>query len=197
MGYVDSHLMRGEKVVYRAHLHAGAAYAGTVIIGLIVGPLGVMALIGGAVTAGLLALGIVILLWLAARIRMKKSEFVVTDQRVIIKVGWLNQRSVETLLSKVESIGVEQDLGGRLFGYGSIVVTGTGGTHERFKLIADPLEFRKQVQQQTATTQGTRVPNEALPTGRDERECPYCAERILAKAKVCKHCGREVAPLTQ
>ncbi len=28
---------------------------------------------------------------------------------------------------------------------------------------------------------------------RDERECPHCAERILAHAKVCKHCGRDVA----
>lgn len=31
---------------------------------------------------------------------------------------------------------------------------------------------------------------------RDERECPYCAELILKKARVCKHCGREVEPLT-
>ena len=30
---------------------------------------------------------------------------------------------------------------------------------------------------------------------RDERECPYCAEPILAKAKVCKHCGRDVEPI--
>jgi formylglycine-generating enzyme required for sulfatase activity len=30
---------------------------------------------------------------------------------------------------------------------------------------------------------------------RDERECPYCAERILKKARVCKHCGRDVEPL--
>ena len=29
---------------------------------------------------------------------------------------------------------------------------------------------------------------------RVERECPYCAERILAKAHVCKHCGRDVEP---
>ena len=27
---------------------------------------------------------------------------------------------------------------------------------------------------------------------REERDCPYCAERILIKAKVCKHCGREI-----
>ncbi len=30
---------------------------------------------------------------------------------------------------------------------------------------------------------------------RDERECPYCAEKILKKARVCKHCGRDVEPL--
>ena len=30
---------------------------------------------------------------------------------------------------------------------------------------------------------------------RDERECPFCAELILKKARVCKHCGREVEPL--
>src|SRR5665213_1183065 len=28
---------------------------------------------------------------------------------------------------------------------------------------------------------------------REERECPHCAEMILARAKVCKHCGREVS----
>jgi hypothetical protein len=30
---------------------------------------------------------------------------------------------------------------------------------------------------------------------REERECPYCAEQILKKARVCKHCGRDVVPL--
>src|SRR5450830_578538 len=28
-----------------------------------------------------------------------------------------------------------------------------------------------------------------------ERECPYCAENILARAKVCKHCGKDVEPI--
>jgi DNA-directed RNA polymerase subunit RPC12/RpoP len=30
---------------------------------------------------------------------------------------------------------------------------------------------------------------------REERECPYCAERILKKARVCKHCGHDVGPV--
>ncbi|HEX7705348.1 MAG TPA: hypothetical protein VF701_02720 [Thermoanaerobaculia bacterium] len=30
---------------------------------------------------------------------------------------------------------------------------------------------------------------------REERECPFCAEPILKKARVCKHCRRDVEPL--
>jgi hypothetical protein len=30
---------------------------------------------------------------------------------------------------------------------------------------------------------------------RQQRECPHCAEEILVRANVCKHCGRDVAPL--
>ncbi|MEK6202076.1 MAG: hypothetical protein N2A40_06610 [Desulfobulbaceae bacterium] len=28
--------------------------------------------------------------------------------------------------------------------------------------------------------------------GKSSIECPWCAEIILAKAKICKHCGKEV-----
>jgi hypothetical protein len=36
-----------------------------------------------------------------------------------------------------------------MFGYGSIVVKGTGGTAEPFNNVRSPLEFRRQVQQQS------------------------------------------------
>jgi hypothetical protein len=38
---------------------------------------------------------------------------------------------------------------------------------------------------------GSRLAAEA----REERECPYCAELILRKARVCKHCGHNLEPL--
>lgn len=47
---------------------------------------------------------------------------------------------------------------------------------------------KKQASQTVAT---------AAPSGREERECPYCAELILKKARVCKHCGRDVEPYSQ
>jgi hypothetical protein len=38
-------------------------------------------------------------------------------------------------------------------------------------------------------------PEQQQPPVREERECPFCAEPILKKAKVCKHCGRDVEPV--
>src|ERR1043166_7418500 len=32
---------------------------------------------------------------------------------------------------------------------------------------------------------------------RAERDCPFCGERILKKAVVCKHCQRDVEPLPE
>lgn len=42
---------------------------------------------------------------------------------------------------------MDQGILGRIFGYGTIIVTGTGGTKEPFRNIAAPLEFRRMVQQ--------------------------------------------------
>ena len=194
MSYVEENLMKGEQVVYQTSLH-WFVYAVPIVMTL----LGlVMFLARPAVglvfliLAGVVGLGV----WLM----VSNAEFAVTNRRVIMKTGWLNRRSLELLLAKIESISVEQGLGGKLCGYGTIVVSGTGGSHEPFKNIADPFEFRKQVQEQIASVQDvprgyvsgeTHVPTQA----RAERECPYCAETILAKAKICKHCGKEVEPL--
>ena len=53
------------------------------------------------------------------------AEFAVTSRRVIISLGLLQRRTVETMLTKVEAISVDQSLNGRLFNYGTITVTGS------------------------------------------------------------------------
>jgi len=52
------------------------------------------------------------------------------------------------MLSKIESVRVEQGVLGRMLDFGTIVLHGTGGTPDPFPRIAHPLEFRRQVQQQ-------------------------------------------------
>lgn len=213
MSYVDAHLLPGERVVYRARLHWIAFRWSLFLLILAV----VVAVAGQLVSsvpqndawklwipAVLAALAVVFAIgpW----IKLSSSEFAVTDKRVLVKVGLVQRDSLETLLSKVEAIGVDQTLLGRMLGFGTITIVGTGGTRETFERIAAPLEFRRQVQAQIVANEERRgtVPAgatsaagaSALDAGsRVERECPYCAERILARAQVCRFCDRAVQPL--
>jgi uncharacterized membrane protein YdbT with pleckstrin-like domain len=91
---------------------------------------------------------------ITALIARATSEFAVTNKRVLIKIGWLRRHSLETLLSKIETIRVEQGILGRALDYGTIVVSGTGGSKEPFRTIASPMEFRRKVQEQIAASAG-------------------------------------------
>ena len=194
MGYVKDNLMTGEQLVYQTSLH-WLMYFWPIVVAVV----GLVLLLA-VPSLGLIVLVLAGLLGVVVFITVHNAEFAVTNKRVIMKTGWLNRRSLELLLSKIESIAVDQGLGGKVWGYGTIVVSGTGGSHEPFMNIADPFEFRKQVQEQIARVQDVAAPrayasvaNTPAPA-RAERECPYCAEMILTKAKICKHCGKEVEP---
>jgi uncharacterized membrane protein YdbT with pleckstrin-like domain len=76
------------------------------------------------------------------------TEMAVTNRRVLIKTGMTSRRTLDLMLSRVESIGVEESALGRMLGYGSVVVRGTGGTPEPFLMIAHPQDFRRAVQEQ-------------------------------------------------
>jgi uncharacterized membrane protein YdbT with pleckstrin-like domain len=99
---------------------------------------------GGGVA--LLVCGIVTILM--GMVRRNATEMAVTNRRVVIKTGLASRKTIEMLLNKVESIEVSETAFGRMLGYGTIVVIGTGGTPEPFHKVAHPLEFRSQVQQQ-------------------------------------------------
>ena len=88
-----------------------------------------------------------IILGTSSAIRYLTSEFGVTNKRVLIKTGFIKRTSLETLLTKIEGILVDQSIGGRIFNYGTIVIKGTGGTGSPFKSIGAPMEFRKQIQE--------------------------------------------------
>jgi uncharacterized membrane protein YdbT with pleckstrin-like domain len=117
--YVESNLVKDERVVHETRLHWIAFFTWRGLFTLFLAPL----------------------------IATLTSEFAITDKRIIIKVGFLSRRTLELNLSKVESVNVDQSILGRILGYGSIVVIGTGGTKEHFADIRNPLEFRKQFQQ--------------------------------------------------
>ena len=160
MSYIQKNLNPGERILYETRL-LWIVLLRSIFADLIFSAAGI-ALLVWAVTgkhtergeAQMIGIGGVIailfggLILAIALIRRGATEMAVTNKRVIIKVGFLTKRTIELFLSRVESVIVEQTLAGRMLGYGSITVRGTGGTHEPFSHVANPLEFRRQVQQQ-------------------------------------------------
>jgi uncharacterized membrane protein YdbT with pleckstrin-like domain len=204
MSYLDDHLLDDEHIVYRARIH-WTLFASSLVV--VVAGIALAIILGlyepGYWYLGAALAGIGLLIAIPPAISYISSEFAVTNKRVLSKTGFIQRESDETLLSKVEAVSVDQGIIGRMLGFGTVRITGSGGTEDSFPRIAQPLEFRRQVQSQVVALEERRGPRprEAAPPpaaeGRVERECPYCAERILARARVCKHCGRDVVPVAE
>jgi hypothetical protein len=161
MSYVRSNLVPGETVIYETRLH-WIVMLGHLIVGCLLLALPGAILLyyahnqtgidskelplmdGGA--AVLLISGIIVIL--VGMVRRNATEMAVTNRRVVIKTGLASRKTIEMLLNKVESIEVSETTAGRVLGYGTVVVIGTGGTSEPFHKVAHPLEFRNRVQHQ-------------------------------------------------
>lgn len=116
--YVSSHLGQGEHVIYETKNHWMMFLSLRSLLTLFIGPI----------------------------LSMVSNEFALTNKRVIIKEGLLSRRSLEMGIGKVESVAVDQSILGRIFGYGTLIIRGTGGTNEPFYKIANPMEFRRKFQ---------------------------------------------------
>lgn len=125
--YVDTVLSRGEEVRYRAKCSVWA------LLPLIL--LGLLTLV--------FFVGVIFLLM--ALLHYISTEIAVTSKRVVAKSGFVSRSTVELNLAKVESIQVDQGILGRLFNYGTIVVSGAGNPQAPVKGISNPLAFRAAV----------------------------------------------------
>ncbi len=76
------------------------------------------------------------------------SELGVTNRRILAKKGWIRRRIAEINLSQFESCQLSESLIGRLLGYKTVVLTGSGGTREVFKVVAQAKEFRASIMEQ-------------------------------------------------
>jgi uncharacterized membrane protein YdbT with pleckstrin-like domain len=146
VSYIDATLLPDEHVVYRTVLHwiIFAPAALVLIAGLVLIALPGVRLVGVAV----LVLGAVLLV--SPLVAYLTTELGVTNKRMIVKVGFIRRRTLELLLRQVEALSVDQTLTGRMLGYGSITLTGTGGVREIFHRVREPLELRRRIQGQVA-----------------------------------------------
>jgi len=172
MGYVDRNLVPGETLLYRTRHHwlvlMGPFFGGLLLLvpgialmaeaiatrdsaGLAVGSATISPKV--MVVSGVVLVAAAIIVFSYGVAKRNATEMAVTNRRVLIKTGMTSRRTLDLMLSRVESIGVEETAAGRMLGYGSVVVRGTGGTPEPFLMIAHPQEFRRAVQEQIGSPQ--------------------------------------------
>ena len=143
MNYIDKILLSDEKLIYRSHPHWIIFFRP--VISLL---LAICAFYWGLILMADLAGLITLLSCLSALMVYYTSEFGITNQRVIIKLGFIRRYSFENALNRIEAVEVEQSILGRLLDYGTIRIRGVGGSAELFSAVPNLLLFRHKVQTQ-------------------------------------------------
>jgi hypothetical protein len=146
--YTAATLQANERPLHHTTIHwmalMGSVFGAALTL-IFIGPIAMLASWKGFYIAWLLLL-IPLGILLAAAVGVKTSELVITDRRVLIKVGFIRRHTFEMFISKIESVAVYQGMMGRIFDYGTVEIRGTGGSSESFATIAAPLQFRDAIQ---------------------------------------------------
>ena len=159
MGYVDSVLQPGERVVVRAHLHwivywiAIISAAAGIVLAVWAKSIGMQDVSWFvAIAFGAIAVVAFLHAWFIRWI----TEIAVTDRRIIYKRGFITRHTVEMNMDKVAAVDVDQSILGRILDYGSVHVVGTGGSPnnseggdvrgiEHLHRVAAPLALRSAI----------------------------------------------------
>lgn len=157
MSYVQNNLMPNEKVLFTASVHPAVFIQSLFACFVSIVPFYFTFKMGSqgdpvsAVIAGfmfLFSLAFVlaaVILGIQALLMISTTEFAVTNRRVVAKTGFIRRHTLEMLLTRIESVSVRQSILGRILNFGTVTVTGTGGTKESFRAIGDPFAVRKRI----------------------------------------------------
>ena len=124
--YIEGALVSGEQIVHTGRVSLWGLWH-LIALGVLLLPV----------------FGIGLIFLVIAHIRYKSTELAVTTKRIIVKSGFIRRQTVEINLSKAESIQVDQGILGRMFDFGTLVISGTGTSHAPLVGISEPLAFRK------------------------------------------------------
>lgn len=95
---------------------------------------------------GLVTFGLTWLIALYEYFRLRSIEQGVTNKRVIMKTGIISRSTEEMKLSSIETVEIEQSIWGRMFGYGTVKLTGRGISDVRFRNIDDPMRVKREIE---------------------------------------------------
>lgn len=74
-------------------------------------------------------------------IRYFNIKLIITNKRLKGKVGFIRTSELDSPLNKIDSVQINQGLFGKVFNYGTIIVT-TASSKFKFDYIENPSEFK-------------------------------------------------------
>lgn len=96
---------------------------------------------GSAILAFLLIVAALVML-LKSYIYIKSTQLAVTNKRTLLKFGWLRVDVMEIRNNQVESVIVNQSIFERLFGLGTVTVSGSGSNKLVLRSVPNPREIK-------------------------------------------------------
>jgi hypothetical protein len=173
--YADTLLSDGERIVLRTRQHWFATIvdgrvpwaiflAALVLIVITLGmdPGGLRDVLGYGIAAVL----IVALAWLGKHYwSWYAQDYIVTNRRVLKVEGILNKRSADSSLEKINDAVLEQNLFGRIFGYGDLdILTAADVAIDRYRMLNQAPGFKKAMldQKHSLETEFAHLPGPPL-----------------------------------
>lgn len=147
MTYVEQSLSEGERLVLQAKVHWAIYLPAMVWFGI--GCLLALMMIGGGAPLSapifwcFAGTCIAIVLALKASYYRASHEMGITNRKVVTKQGIISRKTMEQRLARIDSVTINQGLSGRLFGYGSVAIRGSGESFTPMRFVANPMEFKK------------------------------------------------------
>jgi uncharacterized membrane protein YdbT with pleckstrin-like domain len=153
--YADTLLSDGERIALRTRQH----WLATIVDGRVPWAMFLAALVllvirlqvsGGDAIASIL--GYLVLALLAVSLAMLgrlywswyAQDYLVTNRRVLKVEGILNKRAADSSLEKINDAVLEQNLFGRIFGYGDLdILTAAEDSVDRYRMLTQAPQFKK------------------------------------------------------
>jgi len=124
--YVEDALVKDERIVHLGHISLWALWH-LIALGIVLLP----------------AYGLGLIFLVMAYVKYRTTELAITNKRVIVKTGFIRRSTIEININKVESLQVDQGVLGRMFNFGTLIISGAGTPQAPVAGISGPMAFRK------------------------------------------------------